>query len=77
MYFTIRMRALAQPGWHPEYGFQLTVLAIAIDQSHDPAVQATDPGLNANYRFPEGSGYDRLILVGGGVRVTNAGGEIP
>ncbi len=76
VYFTIRMRALAQPGWHPEYGFQLTVLAIAIDQSHDPAVQATDPGLNANYRFPEGSGYDRLILVGGGVRVTNAGGEI-
>ncbi|MFA6233486.1 MAG: amylo-alpha-1,6-glucosidase [Bacteroidota bacterium] len=76
VYFTIRMQTLAQPGWHPEYGFQLTLLAIAIDQSHDPAKQSTSMGFNSGYVFPEGRGYDRLILVGGGVRVVDAKGDI-
>ncbi|MBE0643572.1 MAG: hypothetical protein IH600_05795 [Bacteroidetes bacterium] len=76
VYFTIRMQALAQPGWHPEYGFQLTLLAIAIDQSHDAAKQSTDLGVNSGFTLPQEQGYDRLILVGGGVRVTDARGEI-
>jgi glycogen debranching enzyme len=76
VYFTIRLQALSQPGWHPEYGFQLSLIAITIDQSHDPAQQATDVGFNSGYVYPKGEGYDRLILVGGGVRVTDANGNI-
>ncbi|MBR9975195.1 MAG: hypothetical protein KFF77_06410, partial [Bacteroidetes bacterium] len=76
VYFTIRMRKLTQPGWHPEYGFQLTVLAIAIDQSHDPARQSRDIGLNSGFMLPEGRGFDRLITVGGGVRVTDSSGTV-
>ena len=76
VYFRIRMRALSQPGWHPEYGFQLTMLAIAIDQSHDPARQAREIGHNSGYRLPEDDGYDRLILVGGGVQVRETSGRI-
>ena len=76
VYFTIRMRALTQPGWHPEYGFQLTLLAIAIDQSHDSSRQSRNMRLGSGYLFPAGRGYDRLITVGGGVRVTDAQGAI-
>jgi len=76
VYFSIQMRALSQPGWHPEYGFQLTMLAIAIDQSHDPSQQSWDIGHNSGYRLPENRGYDRLILVGGGVQVRDTEGNI-
>lgn len=76
LYFTIRMASLTQPGWHPEYGFQLTLLAIAIDQSHDPAVQSRAIGLNSGFVLPEGRGYDRLITVGGGVRVSDTSGAV-
>ncbi|MFZ1728494.1 MAG: amylo-alpha-1,6-glucosidase [Bacteroidota bacterium] len=76
VYFTIRMQALCQPGWNPVYGFQLTFLAIAIDQSHDPSGQSGNIGANSGYLMSQGSGYDRLILVGGGVRVMDAQGAI-
>jgi glycogen debranching enzyme len=76
VFFRIRMGALSQPGWHPEYGFQLTMLAIAIDQSHGMRTQAHEIGHNAGYVLPEDRGYDRLILVGGGVQVRDAEGNI-
>lgn len=76
VYFTIRLQGLTQPGWHPEYGFQLTMLAIAIDQSHDTAVQSRVIGHNSGYILPEGRGYDKLITVGGGVRVADAEGTV-
>lgn len=76
LHFTIRLRALSQPGWHPEYGFQLTLLAIAIDQSHDPSVQSREIGYNSGFVLPEGRGFDRLVVVGGGVRVSDASGAV-
>lgn len=76
VYFTIRMRRLTQPGWHPEYGFQLSMIAIAIDQSHDITKQSRDLGHNSGFTLPEGRGFDRLITVGGGVRVTDAAGTV-
>jgi hypothetical protein len=76
LYFTIRMQALTQPGWHPEYGFQLSILAIAIDQSHEPGKQSREVGYASGYVLAQDKGYDRLILVGGGVRVTDAAGAI-
>ncbi len=76
VYFTVRLRALSQPGWHPEYGFQLTMLAIAIDQSHDASKQAREVGYGSGFAFPAGTGFDRLILVGGGVRVVDGNGGV-
>jgi glycogen debranching enzyme len=77
VYFTVRMRALTQPGWHPEYGFQLTMLAIAVDRRRaGAAAAARDIGHNSGYVLDEGSGYTHLILVGGGIEVRGADGGV-
>jgi len=76
VYFALRFRNLVQPGWHPEYGFQLTYAAIAIDTDGEPGSGAHDVGMNANYRLPDDFGYERIIYVGGGLRVNDARGKI-
>lgn len=75
-YFTIRMQALVQPGWHPEYGFQLTYLAILVNTTGTLDKAGSDLGHQSGYRLPEDFGYDRLILVGGGLEIRDAGGRI-
>lgn len=74
-YFRLRFRDLAQPGWHPEYGFQLTYVAIALDQGDD------SPGTkfisrNANLRLPTDLAYHKIIFIGGGLQVEDAAGNI-
>jgi hypothetical protein len=76
LYFSLRFRALSDPGWHPEYGFQLTYAAIAIDTDGLPGSGASDVGENAVYRLPRTSGFERLVLIGGGVRVLDDSGRI-
>jgi len=76
VHFELRFRDLVQPGWHPEYGFQLTYVAIAIDQEGIPGSGVRDIGMNANYRLPEDFGYERIIYVGGGLRVDDAQGNV-
>ncbi len=71
-YFRIAFRALSDPGWHPEYGFQLTYLAIAIDQDGLPGSGTREVPANSSFMLPPGRGYERLILVGGGVQVEDA-----
>jgi carbohydrate-binding DOMON domain-containing protein len=75
-YFELKFRALSNPGWHPEYGFQLTYAAIAIDEdgienSGKPAV-----GHNANFVLQGTTAYEKLILIGGGVRLEDMNGKI-
>ncbi|HLP16311.1 MAG TPA: amylo-alpha-1,6-glucosidase, partial [Bacteroidota bacterium] len=49
VYVTLVFRRLSDPGWHPEYGFQLTLAAIAIHRSaHDTAI---DVGVNSKMRL--------------------------
>jgi glycogen debranching enzyme len=73
LYFTLRFRNLVQPGWHPEYGFQLTFTAIAIRcgdcSQKDPCSQVV--GANAGVILPVGYEADRFIYVGGGLRVAD------
>jgi hypothetical protein len=76
LYITISMRALSQPGWHPEYGFQLTELAMAIQTSPTAGLLSTHIGENSNAVLPKSYAYDRLIVIGGGFVVKNAGGDI-
>ena len=46
-YFVLAFEALSDPGWHPEYGFQLTFAAIAIDEDGIPGSGGCSIGRNA------------------------------
>lgn len=75
-YFTLKFRALSNPGWHPEYGFQLTYVAIAIDED---GIRNSGKRLveqNANYLLAEEYAYEKLVFVGGGVRLEDKNGKI-
>lgn len=69
LYVTLQMAALSQPGWNPQYGFQLTFAALLFDTGAggQPAV-----GRGAAYRLPDGQAYDLAVFVGGGLRVEAA-----
>jgi glycogen debranching enzyme len=70
-YFRLRFRHLTQPGWHPEYGFQLTYCAIALDADGDSDTGGKQLGMNANFSTAPEIGFDRVIYVGGGFRVVD------
>jgi glycogen debranching enzyme len=72
-YFSLQFLDLANPGWHPEYGFQLTFAAIAL---HRTDVGATSIGENSRYTLNRASRFDRLITVGGGIRVSDERGRV-
>ena len=72
-FFSLRFLDLADPGWHPEYGFQLTFAAIAIHRNDSGS---TSVGANSRYILSDTLRYDRLITVGGGVRVSDDRGRI-
>ncbi len=74
--FELTFRALSDPGWHPEYGFQLTYAAIAIDTDRRPGSGQRSIGRNARYTLPAGSGYERIVFVGGGLRLEDGTGEV-
>ncbi len=75
-YFTLKFRALSNPGWHPEYGFQLTIAAIMLDTTSGSGPGATFVGHNAMYDASTDHPYQRLILVGGGVQVEDNSGKV-
>jgi len=70
-YFEIQTAALHQPGWHPEYGFQLTYAAICL---HSQDAKRVDVGANANLKLD--TPFNRVIYIGGGVRVEDEQGKI-
>lgn len=73
-YFNLIFDNLYDPGWHPEYGFQLTLAAIAI-QTSGSRNRTRQVGLNSNYQLPLGREFNFLILVGGGVEVIDSKGK--
>lgn len=76
VYFTLRFSALSNPGWHPEYGSQLTFAALAIDTDGVPGSGSTAIGRNASITLPEERAYERIIYCGGGYQVEGADGTI-
>ncbi len=72
VYFKLRFRNLVNPMWHPEYGFQLTFVAIAIGDGNDGQLSV---GRNSNYALPAGRGFRRIIYVGGGIEVYDVDGK--
>lgn len=75
-YFKLRFRNLSNPGWHPEYGFQLTYIAIAIDKDGKSGSGNTAIGMNSNFVLDPKYAYEEIIYVGGGVRVTDSKGAV-
>lgn len=74
VYFRLKFRNLSDPGWHPEYGFQLTYAAIAISKKAGDG--STKVGMNSNYEFTDGFKYQTVVYVGGGIRLSDDGGRI-
>ncbi|NUO20056.1 hypothetical protein HUU59_11460 [bacterium] len=70
-YFELKTDKLHQPGWHPEYGFQLTYAAICL---HTKDSRRTDVRANSNLELD--TPFDRIIYVGGGLRVEDGFGKI-
>ncbi len=74
VYFKMRYRNLANPGWHSEYGYQLTYTAIALHQRENEG--SVDVGMNSKYILERKSAYQRIIFVGGGFRIQDTRGKI-
>ena len=72
VYVDLRFRKLSNPGWHPEYGFQLTYVAIAIDTDRGRLSGQRHLGWNSNVVLEEDFGFERLILIGGGIRILDS-----
>lgn len=68
LYVNLLFRNLINPGWHPEFGSQLTFSAIAL-QTGDSG--NNNVGFNSNYKFQNDFYFNRLILVGGGLKVVD------
>ena len=73
-YFTILLRDLVNPGWHPEYGFQLTYLAILIRNSNSNFCNTVNK--NSNYILSDSLSYNKAIFIGGGIEVSNYDSKI-
>jgi glycogen debranching enzyme len=73
LYCVLTFNNLYDPGWHPEYGFQLTLAAIAINTGSG---EQQVVGLNSGYRLDRSRAFDRMIVVGGGIRVLDGTGSV-
>jgi len=76
VYFLLKFKNLSDPGWHPEYGFQLTYVAIAIDKDRKRGSGQIDVGMNAHYTLDSNFAFENIIYLGGGFRVENDSGKI-
>ena len=67
----LRFRALANPGWHPEYGVQLTFVAIAIDEDGAKGSGAQVIPRNSGFAVDSSVAFERVIYIGGGLEVAD------
>ena len=74
VYFDLTFRNLVQPGWHPEYGFQLTYAAIGFHTGDGSGT--LEFGANADYRVDAPDPMQYILYIGGGFRLVDSEGEI-
>ncbi|MCU7490960.1 MAG: hypothetical protein HF300_08915 [Ignavibacteria bacterium] len=74
-YFTLTYRNLSNPGWHNEYGYQLTFTSICI-QNEDIKEKSRSVNLNSGYTLPEERAFSRQVNVGGGFEIKDSQGKI-
>ncbi|MEX2115536.1 MAG: amylo-alpha-1,6-glucosidase [Bacteroidota bacterium] len=75
-YFKVQFHTLSDPGWHPEYGFQLTFTGIAIDTDGRAGSGQRTVGRNAQYSLPARHAYEIIVYVGGGIRIEDGKGTV-
>ena len=75
-YFVLKFEALSDPGWHPEYGFQLTFAAIAVDEDGIPGSGGCRIGRNALADLEGKYCYERILYIGGGIEIEDAKGSV-
>jgi len=63
--FGLKFSNLVDPGWHPEYGYQLTYCAIGI--SYDPNTGTREVGKNSQDKWQNGFRADLILYVSGGL----------
>lgn len=73
-YFTLGYKNLTNPGWHNEYGFQLTYTAICISEGNKGG--SGNVGLNSGYVLPADRSFSKIISVGGGLEIRDASGKV-
>ncbi|OIO59761.1 MAG: hypothetical protein AUJ47_10460 [Candidatus Marinimicrobia bacterium CG1_02_48_14] len=71
--FRLTFSNLVDPGWHPEYGYQLTYVAIGLDSGPGGAVQI---GKNGGTTFPHNFTANRTVYVSGGIQIHDEAGKI-
>ena len=76
VYFSLTFKALSDPGWHPEYGFQLTFVAIAISEDSTIGSGRLQIPHNAQYALDPRFAYEKLLLIGGGVQLEDTAGKV-
>ena len=72
--FTLTFEDLVDPGWHPEYGYQLTYAAIGIDIPERKGDR--DIGRNAHARWQGRFAADYTIHVSGAILVLDGSGPV-
>lgn len=73
-YFTLKYKNLVNPGWHNEYGFQLTYTSICI--SNESGGKTRNVEANSNYVLDADMAYSKIINIGGGFEIKDATGKI-
>ncbi len=68
-YFTLIFNNLADPKWHPEYGYQLTYTAVLIHS--DSSATCTSVGKNANFTLEPERSFNKAIYIGGGLEIVD------
>ena len=63
--FEFNFSDLVDPGWHPEYGYQLTYCALGI--SYDASTGTNEVGKNSHSQFQADFKADQIMYIAGGV----------
>jgi hypothetical protein len=71
-YFSLTYENLAQPGWNPADGFQLTYAAVLLDTGAPN--RRTKVAHKAGYELPADAGYEYAVYVGAGFEVQDSTG---
>ncbi len=67
--FELQFEDLVNPGWHSEYGYQLTYVSMGI--SYDPSTGTPELGKNSQAFFKNGFRADQILHVAGGILLVN------
>ena len=75
VWFDITFRDLCYPTGHPEFGFDRTITAIALNNNEVRTAQQTTIGRNAEFSFTNFS-FSEIIFIGKGLRIEDGKGKV-